>query len=162
MTYQQPQTIMKRGVFSQSDKRVFVCTFSRGTAISGIVCGVVFLMGALAAFFLCVCMCVKNGRGARVDVFNTSYINTVSQGYPGKTDLGSGPSCPYNLIHYDQKAKLILGQLSESIWFKVLLVTCTNTVKCLNPNPANFISISTIKYLNVIVFPFKWQKNKQN
>ncbi|XP_029612120.1 cysteine and tyrosine-rich protein 1 [Salmo trutta] len=54
-----------------------------GTAISGIVFGVVFLMGALAAFFLCVCMCVKNGRGARVDVFNTSYINTVSQGYPG-------------------------------------------------------------------------------
>ncbi|XP_055764401.1 cysteine and tyrosine-rich protein 1 [Salvelinus fontinalis] len=54
-----------------------------GTAISGIVFGVVFLMGALAAFFLCVCMCVKNGRGAQVDVFNTSYINTVSQGYPG-------------------------------------------------------------------------------
>uniref|UniRef100_A0A8C7TQM6 Cysteine and tyrosine-rich protein 1 n=1 Tax=Oncorhynchus mykiss TaxID=8022 RepID=A0A8C7TQM6_ONCMY len=60
-----------------------------GTAISGIVFGVVFLMGALAAFFLCVCMCVKNGRGARVDVFNTSYINTVSQGYPGEADLGS-------------------------------------------------------------------------
>uniref|UniRef100_A0A8C7TLA0 Cysteine and tyrosine-rich protein 1 n=1 Tax=Oncorhynchus mykiss TaxID=8022 RepID=A0A8C7TLA0_ONCMY len=76
-----------------------------GTAISGIVFGVVFLMGALAAFFLCVCMCVKNGRGARVDVFNTSYINTVSQGYPGEADLGSGPSCPYNLINYDQKER---------------------------------------------------------
>ena len=56
---------------------------SRGTAISGIVFGVVFLMGAVAAGFLFVCMCVKNGRGARVGVFSTSYINTVSQGYPG-------------------------------------------------------------------------------
>ncbi|KAG7241019.1 hypothetical protein INR49_026049 [Caranx melampygus] len=48
-----------------------------GTAISGIVFGVVFLMGAVAALFLCVCMCMKNGRGARVGVFSTSYINTV-------------------------------------------------------------------------------------
>ncbi|XP_028255368.1 cysteine and tyrosine-rich protein 1 [Parambassis ranga] len=54
-----------------------------GTAISGIVFGVVFLMGAVAALFLCVCMCMKNGRGARVGVFSTSFINTVSQGYPG-------------------------------------------------------------------------------
>ncbi|XP_051561350.1 cysteine and tyrosine-rich protein 1 isoform X3 [Myxocyprinus asiaticus] len=37
-----------------------------GTAISGIVFGVVFLMGAVAAISLCICMCVKNGRGARV------------------------------------------------------------------------------------------------
>uniref|UniRef100_G3PQK5 Cysteine and tyrosine-rich protein 1 n=1 Tax=Gasterosteus aculeatus aculeatus TaxID=481459 RepID=G3PQK5_GASAC len=55
-----------------------------GTAISGIVFGVVFLMGAVAALFLCVCMCMKNGRGARVGVFSTSYINTVTQSYPGK------------------------------------------------------------------------------
>lgn len=40
-------------------------------------------MGAVAAIFLCICMCLKNGRGARVGVFNTSYINTVTQGYPG-------------------------------------------------------------------------------
>uniref|UniRef100_A0A8C4Z246 Cysteine and tyrosine-rich protein 1 n=1 Tax=Gadus morhua TaxID=8049 RepID=A0A8C4Z246_GADMO len=53
-----------------------------GTAISGIVFGVVFLMGAMAALVLCVCMCMKNGRGARVDVFRTSYINSVTQGYP--------------------------------------------------------------------------------
>ncbi|XP_007565340.1 cysteine and tyrosine-rich protein 1 isoform X1 [Poecilia formosa] len=56
-----------------------------GTAISGIVFGVVFLMGAVAALFLCVCMCMKNGRGARVGVFSTSYINTVTQGYPATT-----------------------------------------------------------------------------
>lgn len=62
---------------------VSACVCSRGTAISGIVFGVVFLMGAVAALFLCVCMCMKNGRGARVGVFSTSYINTVSQGYPG-------------------------------------------------------------------------------
>lgn len=65
---------------------VCVCVFSRGTAISGIVFGVVFLMGAVAALFLCVCMCMKNGRGARVGVFSTSYnISTVTQGYPGGT-----------------------------------------------------------------------------
>ncbi|XP_062866686.1 cysteine and tyrosine-rich protein 1 [Trichomycterus rosablanca] len=54
-----------------------------GTAISGIVFGVVFLMGAVAAIFLCICMCVKNSHGARVGVFRTSYVNTVAQGYPG-------------------------------------------------------------------------------
>ncbi|XP_067116806.1 cysteine and tyrosine-rich protein 1 [Osmerus mordax] len=64
-----------------------------GTAISGIVFGVVFLMGAVAAFFLCVCMCVKNGRGARVGVFSTSCVNTVTQGYPG-------PPPPYNYEMY--------------------------------------------------------------
>ncbi|XP_057188190.1 cysteine and tyrosine-rich protein 1 isoform X2 [Triplophysa rosa] len=62
-----------------------------GTAISGIVFGVVFLMGAVAAIFLCICMCVKNGRGARVGVFSTSYINTVTQGYP---DLRPPPYTP--------------------------------------------------------------------
>ncbi|XP_047211622.1 cysteine and tyrosine-rich protein 1 isoform X1 [Girardinichthys multiradiatus] len=62
---------------------VQVAADSRGTAISGIVFGVVFLMGAVAALFLCVCMCMKNGRGARVGVFSTSYINTVTQSYPG-------------------------------------------------------------------------------
>uniref|UniRef100_A0A672Q8B0 Cysteine and tyrosine-rich protein 1 n=1 Tax=Sinocyclocheilus grahami TaxID=75366 RepID=A0A672Q8B0_SINGR len=59
--------------------------FFRGTAISGIVFGVVFLMGAVAAILLCICMCVKNGRGARVGVFSSTYINTVTQGYPGNT-----------------------------------------------------------------------------
>lgn len=62
-----------------------VCVFSRGTAISGIVFGVVFLMGAVAALCLCLCMCMKNGRGARVGVFRTSYVNTVTQGYPGRS-----------------------------------------------------------------------------
>ncbi|XP_059905346.1 LOW QUALITY PROTEIN: cysteine and tyrosine-rich protein 1 [Gadus macrocephalus] len=59
------------------------CSKKLGTAISGIVFGVVFSMGAMAALVLCVCMCMKNGRGARVDVFRTSYINSVTQGYPG-------------------------------------------------------------------------------
>ncbi|CAL9698537.1 unnamed protein product [Knipowitschia caucasica] len=51
-----------------------------GTAISGIVFAVVFLMGAVAALFLCVCVCMKGGRGRRVGVFN---VSTVSHGYPG-------------------------------------------------------------------------------
>lgn len=67
----------------------FVRVLCRGTAISGIVFGVVFLMGAMAALFLCVCMCMKNGRGARVGVFNTSYINTVTQGYPGGSKVNT-------------------------------------------------------------------------
>ncbi|KAJ8253225.1 hypothetical protein GJAV_G00210470 [Gymnothorax javanicus] len=54
-----------------------------GTAISGIVFGVVFLMGAVVAISLCVCMCVKNGQGARVGVFGAPHISTVSNGYPG-------------------------------------------------------------------------------
>ncbi|NP_998047.1 cysteine and tyrosine-rich protein 1 precursor [Danio rerio] len=64
-----------------------------GTAISGIVFGVVFLMGAVAAVFLCVCMCVKNSRGSRVGVFSSTYINTVTQGYPGP------PPPPYSYDH---------------------------------------------------------------
>ncbi|XP_061841037.1 cysteine and tyrosine-rich protein 1 [Nerophis lumbriciformis] len=73
-----------------------------GTAISGIVFGVVFLMGAIAALFLCVCMCVKNGHGARVGVFSTSYINTVTQGCPGPPppytyDCEMLPPPPYTL-----------------------------------------------------------------
>ncbi|XP_048835033.1 cysteine and tyrosine-rich protein 1-like [Brienomyrus brachyistius] len=54
-----------------------------GTAISGIVFAVVFVMGAAAGIFLCVCMCVKNGRSSRVDVLRASHINTITQGYPG-------------------------------------------------------------------------------
>lgn len=69
---------------------VCLCVCCRGTAISGIVFGVVFLMGAVAALFLCVCMCMKNGRGTRVGVFSTSYINTVTQGYTGGSNIISG------------------------------------------------------------------------
>ncbi|XP_066561893.1 cysteine and tyrosine-rich protein 1 isoform X2 [Amia ocellicauda] len=54
-----------------------------GTAIAGIVFGVVFLMGAVAGVFLCICMCVKSGRGARVGVFRATHLNTITQGYPG-------------------------------------------------------------------------------
>ncbi|KAJ8246654.1 hypothetical protein GJAV_G00253940 [Gymnothorax javanicus] len=56
-----------------------------GTAISGMVFGVVFLMGAVAAMFLCVCVCLKNRRGARVQDLSISQqiFSTISQGYPG-------------------------------------------------------------------------------
>ncbi|XP_048848178.1 cysteine and tyrosine-rich protein 1 isoform X1 [Brienomyrus brachyistius] len=60
-----------------------------GTAISGIVFGVVFLMGAVAAIFLCLCMCLKNGRNSRVGVFRACHVNTVAQGY-------RGPPPPYS------------------------------------------------------------------
>uniref|UniRef100_A0A3Q2YW82 Cysteine and tyrosine-rich protein 1 n=1 Tax=Hippocampus comes TaxID=109280 RepID=A0A3Q2YW82_HIPCM len=73
-----------------------------GTAISGIVFSVVFLLNTMAALLLCVCMYMKNGHGARVGVFSTSCINTVTQGYPGfKSYLyfffvfSPGPPPPY-------------------------------------------------------------------
>ncbi|KAJ8338610.1 hypothetical protein SKAU_G00353960 [Synaphobranchus kaupii] len=53
-----------------------------GTAISGMVFGVVFLVGAVAAVFLCVCVCVKNRQGVRVGDLRTSYLSTISPGYP--------------------------------------------------------------------------------
>lgn len=64
---------------------VYISVCFRGTAISGIVFAVVFVMGAAASIFLCVCMCVKNGRSSRVDVLRASHINTITQGYPGIT-----------------------------------------------------------------------------
>ncbi|XP_061654530.1 cysteine and tyrosine-rich protein 1 [Phyllopteryx taeniolatus] len=67
----------------------FVEDVLSGTAISGIVFGLVFLMAAMAALFLCLCMCVKNGHGARVGVFSTSCINTVPQAYSGPPPLYS-------------------------------------------------------------------------
>ncbi|XP_035266210.1 cysteine and tyrosine-rich protein 1-like isoform X2 [Anguilla anguilla] len=54
-----------------------------GTAISGMVFGVVFLMGAVAAMFLCVCVCVRNMRGVGMQDLRTSHLSTISQGHPG-------------------------------------------------------------------------------
>ncbi|XP_016096086.1 cysteine and tyrosine-rich protein 1 [Sinocyclocheilus grahami] len=87
-----PRTASSQKIWKFVRESLLLCFFAvltdrtqRGTAISGIVFGVVFLMGAVAAILLCICMCVKNGRGARVGVFSSTYINTVTQGYPGNT-----------------------------------------------------------------------------
>ncbi|XP_018603222.1 cysteine and tyrosine-rich protein 1-like [Scleropages formosus] len=61
----------------------YVGSVLSGTAISGVVFAVVFLMGAAAAVFLCLCMCVKKGRSSRVGVLRASNISTVTPGYPG-------------------------------------------------------------------------------
>ncbi|XP_073219153.1 cysteine and tyrosine-rich protein 1 isoform X2 [Lepidochelys kempii] len=53
-----------------------------GTAIAGIVFGIVFIMGVIAGVTICICMCMKNNRGARVGVIRTTHINTIST-YPG-------------------------------------------------------------------------------
>ncbi|KAJ8405948.1 hypothetical protein AAFF_G00308360 [Aldrovandia affinis] len=58
-----------------------------GTAISGVVFGVVFLMGAVVALSLCLCVCVKNRQSVRVGDLRTSYLNTISQGYLGPPTL---------------------------------------------------------------------------
>ncbi|XP_069060181.1 cysteine and tyrosine-rich protein 1 [Pleurodeles waltl] len=52
-----------------------------GTAIAGIVFGIVFIMGVIAGVAICICMCMKSPRGTRVGVIRTTHINTIS-GYP--------------------------------------------------------------------------------
>ena len=54
----------------------------RGTAIAGIVFGIVFIMGVIAGIAICICMCMKNNRGTRVGVIRTTHINAISS-YPG-------------------------------------------------------------------------------
>ncbi|KAG8450277.1 hypothetical protein GDO86_002798 [Hymenochirus boettgeri] len=49
-----------------------------GTAIAGIVFGIVFIMGVIAGIAICICMCMKSGRGTRVGVIRTTQINTIS------------------------------------------------------------------------------------
>ncbi|XP_027784802.2 cysteine and tyrosine-rich protein 1 [Marmota flaviventris] len=62
-----------------------------GTAIAGIVFGIVFIMGVIAGIAICVCMCMKNNRGTRVGVIRTTHINTISS-YPV-------PPPPYGYDH---------------------------------------------------------------
>ncbi|XP_051481469.1 cysteine and tyrosine-rich protein 1 isoform X2 [Apus apus] len=52
-----------------------------GTAIAGIVFGIVFIMGVIAGIAICICMCMKNNRGTRVGVIRTTHINAIST-YP--------------------------------------------------------------------------------
>ncbi|XP_007964211.3 cysteine and tyrosine-rich protein 1 isoform X5 [Chlorocebus sabaeus] len=52
-----------------------------GTAIAGIVFGIVFIMGVIAGIAICICMCMKNHRATRVGILRTTHINTVSS-YP--------------------------------------------------------------------------------
>ncbi|KAJ7403280.1 Cysteine and tyrosine-rich protein 1 [Pitangus sulphuratus] len=54
---------------------------SGGTAIAGIVFGIVFIMGVIAGIAICICMCMKSNRGTRVGVIRTTHINTIST-YP--------------------------------------------------------------------------------
>nr|XP_055135353.1 cysteine and tyrosine-rich protein 1 isoform X3 [Symphalangus syndactylus] len=62
-----------------------------GTAIAGIVFGIVFIMGVIAGIAICICMCMKNHRATRVGILRTTHINTVSS-YP------AGPP-PYGYDH---------------------------------------------------------------
>ncbi|XP_032940884.2 cysteine and tyrosine-rich protein 1 isoform X1 [Catharus ustulatus] len=49
-----------------------------GTAIAGIVFGIVFMMGVVAGIAICICMCMKSNRGTRVGVIRTTHINTIN------------------------------------------------------------------------------------
>ncbi|XP_027439560.1 cysteine and tyrosine-rich protein 1 isoform X3 [Zalophus californianus] len=59
----------------------------RGTAIAGIVFGIVFIMGVIAGIAICICMCMKNNRGTRVGVIRTTHINAISS-YPDAMAVG--------------------------------------------------------------------------
>ncbi|EPY79983.1 hypothetical protein CB1_000876008 [Camelus ferus] len=61
--------------------KVIVISNLRGTAIAGIVFGIVFIMGVIAGIAICICMCMKNNRGTRVGVIRTTHINAISS-YP--------------------------------------------------------------------------------
>ncbi|XP_069616967.1 cysteine and tyrosine-rich protein 1 isoform X2 [Ranitomeya imitator] len=50
----------------------------RGTAIAGIVFGIVFIMGVIAGIAICICMCMKSSRGTRVGVIRATHINAIS------------------------------------------------------------------------------------
>uniref|UniRef100_UPI00398EB9CF cysteine and tyrosine-rich protein 1 n=1 Tax=Pristiophorus japonicus TaxID=55135 RepID=UPI00398EB9CF len=50
-----------------------------GTAIAGVVFGIVFLMGVVAGIAICICMCIKNSGSTRVGVIQASHINTISR-----------------------------------------------------------------------------------
>ncbi|TRZ15510.1 hypothetical protein HGM15179_011595 [Zosterops borbonicus] len=58
-----------------------ILSHKRGTAIAGIVFGIVFIMGVVAAIAICVCMCMKSNRGTRVGVIRTMHVNTINT-YP--------------------------------------------------------------------------------
>uniref|UniRef100_A0A8C0BFV3 Cysteine and tyrosine-rich protein 1 n=1 Tax=Buteo japonicus TaxID=224669 RepID=A0A8C0BFV3_9AVES len=64
-----------------------------GTAIAGIVFGIVFIMGVIAGIAICICMCMKNNRGTRVGVIRTTHINTISA-YPAVT----GSAAPQGIV----------------------------------------------------------------
>ncbi|KAG9470753.1 cysteine and tyrosine-rich protein 1 [Eleutherodactylus coqui] len=49
-----------------------------GTAIAGIVFGIVFIMGVIAGIAICICMCMKSSRGTRVGVIRATHINAIS------------------------------------------------------------------------------------
>ncbi|XP_070951629.1 cysteine and tyrosine-rich protein 1 isoform X2 [Macaca nemestrina] len=58
-----------------------------GTAIAGIVFGIVFIMGVIAGIAICICMCMKNHRATRVGILRTTHVNTVSS-YPAPPPYG--------------------------------------------------------------------------
>uniref|UniRef100_A0A8I3X610 Cysteine and tyrosine-rich protein 1 n=1 Tax=Callithrix jacchus TaxID=9483 RepID=A0A8I3X610_CALJA len=63
------------GLASEVGPALCLC---RGTAIAGIVFGIVFIMGVVAGIAICICMCMKNHRATRVGILTTTRINTIS------------------------------------------------------------------------------------
>ncbi|RMC12038.1 hypothetical protein DUI87_11171 [Hirundo rustica rustica] len=53
----------------------------RGTAIAGIVFGIVFIMGVIAGTAICICMCMNSNHGTQVGVIQMTHINTINM-YP--------------------------------------------------------------------------------
>ncbi|XP_069886621.1 cysteine and tyrosine-rich protein 1 isoform X1 [Dipodomys merriami] len=74
-----------------------------GTAIAGIVFGIVFIMGVIAGIAICICMCMKNNRGTRVGAIRTAHINAIS-------------SCPEKKKKNTCEAHLLFSRKSLASW----------------------------------------------
>ncbi|XP_017663537.1 PREDICTED: cysteine and tyrosine-rich protein 1 isoform X1 [Lepidothrix coronata] len=78
---QQESMRVKSGNWKPCNTLIQILSRKRGTAIAGIVFGIVFIMGVIAGIAICICMCMKSNRGTRVGVIRTTHINTIST-YP--------------------------------------------------------------------------------
>uniref|UniRef100_A0A8C0BFZ6 Cysteine and tyrosine-rich protein 1 n=1 Tax=Buteo japonicus TaxID=224669 RepID=A0A8C0BFZ6_9AVES len=87
-----------------------------GTAIAGIVFGIVFIMGVIAGIAICICMCMKNNRGTRVGVIRTTHINTISA-YPGKEHCEEMPVVPWSKL-----AECWTCSMQACLWVNIVLV----------------------------------------
>uniref|UniRef100_A0A663E585 Cysteine and tyrosine-rich protein 1 n=1 Tax=Aquila chrysaetos chrysaetos TaxID=223781 RepID=A0A663E585_AQUCH len=87
-----------------------------GTAIAGIVFGIVFIMGVIAGIAICICMCMKNNRGTRVGVIRTTHINTIST-YPGKERSAEMPVVPWSKL-----AECWTCSMQACLWVNIVLV----------------------------------------
>ncbi|XP_040083584.1 cysteine and tyrosine-rich protein 1 isoform X2 [Oryx dammah] len=90
-----------------------------GTAIAGIVFGIVFIMGVIAGIAICICMCMKNNRGTRVGVIRTTHINAISSYPENKAWHSPASEGLRSLLHRTVSSAVSPGLLSPQESFRV-------------------------------------------